>query len=236
MEKKFGTYICTGCGIGEALDTNSLNEVAKEEGMEAKNHEAFCSAAGREIIKNDIKNEGVNTVIVCACSRRVMQEEFDFGEEIITVRANIREGAAWIKEEPSEERDQETIDEYTNEMAADNVRMACAEAKKVELPEPYKMETMSKRVLVIGGGVAGLTAAREASKTGYQVLLVEKEAELGGMAMDWLKQFPTKPPYDALEEPTVGALVAAVKDDSNIEIRTSTEVARIGGAPGDLKP
>ncbi len=233
MEKKFGTYICTGCGIGEALDIEALNEAAKEEGMETKNHEAFCSAAGRELIENDIKNEGINTVNVCACSRRVMSDEFNFGNEIITVRGNIREGAAWIKEKPSEEKDQETIDEYTNELGADIVRMACAEAKKVNLPEPYKLETMSKRILVIGGGIAGITSALEASKAGYEVLLIEKEAELGGKAMGWLKQFPTKPPYESLEDPVVGSLVAAAKDDSNIEIRTSTEVARIGGMPGD---
>ncbi len=233
MDKKFGTYICTGCGIGEALDVEALNEAAKEEGMEAKNHEAFCSAAGRELIENDIKNEGVNTVNVCACSPRVMAEEFGFGDDIITVRGNLREGCAWIKEEPTGEKDQETVDEYTNEFGGDIIRMACAEAKKVNLPEPYKMETVSKRILVMGGGVAGLTAAVGVSKAGYKVLLIEKEAELGGKAMGWFKQFPTRAPFDSLVEPTIGAMVAAAKDDSNIEIKTSTEIARIGGAPGD---
>jgi quinone-modifying oxidoreductase, subunit QmoB len=233
MDKNYGTYICTGCGIGEALDIEALTAAASEQGLEAKNHDALCSAAGREMLEAD-KNNGVNTFVVCACSRRVMQDEFNLGDDTITIRGNIREQAAWCKEQPTEEKTQETIDEFTNEMAADYVRMACVQAQKTEMPEPYEMETTTRDIIVMGGGIAGMTAAREASKAGYQVTVVEKADVLGGKANGWVKQFPTKPPYAELEEPTIGVLIAEVEGDSNITVKTSTEIARIAGAPGEF--
>ena len=233
MDKNYGTYICTGCGIGEALDVEALTEAASEQGMEAKTHEALCSAAGREMLEAD-KNDGVNTFVICACSRRVMQDEFNLGDDTITVRGNIREQAAWCKEQPTEEKTQETIDEYTNEMATDYVRMACVQAQKTEMPEPYELETFTNDILVMGGGLAGLTAAREASKAGYKVTIIEKADVLGGKALGWAKQFPTKAPYADLEESTIGALVAEVEGDSNITVKTATEIARIAGSPGEF--
>ena len=233
MDKNYGTYICTGCGIGEALDVEAMTDAASELGMEAKTHEALCSAAGREMMEAD-KGAGVNTFIVCACSRRVMQDEFNLGDDTITVRGPIREMVAWAKEQPSEDgRDQETIDEYANEMAVDYVSIAITQAQKTELPEPYQLETINKKILVMGGGIAGLTAAKEAASTGYEVTVVERTDALGGKANGWTKQFPTKAPWADLEEPTIGALIADVEGDSNITVKTSTEVARIGGAPGD---
>ena len=233
MSKVFGTYICSGCGIADAVDMEALVGAASELGFEAKTHDALCSAAGREMIQADVDGD-VNTVVVCACSPRVMQQEFNFGDDKITVRANIREGAAWCAEKPSEERDADTVKEFTTEQAADNVRMACTEAKKTELPEPYKLETLNREILVMGGGIAGITAATEAAKAGYKVTIVEKADQIGGKALGWTKQFPTKAPYAELEEPTIGAMIAAVEANDNISIITGTEVARIGGAPGDF--
>jgi len=61
MDKKYGAYVCTGCGIGDTLDTEALCEVASSEmNMECKTHQALCSADGRALIESDI-NDGVNT-------------------------------------------------------------------------------------------------------------------------------------------------------------------------------
>ncbi len=234
MDKKICTYICTGCGIGDALDIDALTEVVTGEmSQECKTHEALCSADGRALIQKDIDEDGVNVVNIAACSFRVMQDEFDFGESVITVRCNLREGVVWCQPEDADE-------EYTNELAQDYVRMYCTKATKMEIPEPYKLETINRRILVMGGGISGLTAALEASKAGYQVLLVEAADNLGGKAAGWRKQLPTKAPWTDLEEPTIGGLIAAVEADSNIDIKLNTEVARIAGAPGDyyvtLKP
>ena len=235
MEKKYGAYICTGCGIGDALEVESLVSAAAEHGMQAKTHEAFCSPSGRELIQADIDNDGVNTVVVCACSPRVMKEEFNFGDDKYTVRGNIREGAAWCAEAVSESRSAEAVREFATEKAQDYVRMACVQAKKGDLPEPYKLETINRRILVMGGGIAGMTAALEASKAGYEVTIIEAQDKLGGKALGWRKQFPTKAPWAALEDPTVQGMIDAVQADSNITVKTSLEVARIAGFPGDYK-
>ena len=226
MDKKYGAYVCTGCGIGDTLDTEALCELAGSEmNMECKTHQAFCSAEGRALIQGDIDG-GVNTLVVAACSPRVMQNEFDFGDETITIRANLREQVVWSKGEDADP-------EYLQEEASDYIRMACTQAQKSELPDPFTLETINKRILVMGGGVAGLTAAKEAAATGYDVTLVEKSDILGGKAVNWRQSFPTKAPWTDMEAPIVNDLIQAVQDAANIEVKTSTEVARIYGSPGD---
>lgn len=235
MDKKYGAYICTGCGIGDALDIEGLIGAAKEKKMEAKTHEALCSAAGREMIQKDVDNDGVNTVVVCACSPRVMKDQFNFGDDKLTIRGNLREGVAWCMEEVTEARGDDVVKEYANEKAQDYVRMACVQATKCDLPVPYKLETINKKILVMGGGIAGLTAAKEAAAAGYEVVLVEAQDKLGGKALGWRKQFPMQAPWTDLEDPTIQDMVNAVASDSNITVKTGTEVARIAGYPGEFK-
>lgn len=235
MDKKYGAYICTGCGIGDALDVEALSKAAKSQGMEAKIHEALCSATGRELIEKDISNDGVNTIVVCACSPRVMKDEFNFGDDKYVTRANLREGAAWCAEEVSEKRSAEKVKEFATEKGQDYVRMACVQAKKGDVPDPFKLEAINKKILVMGGGIAGMTAAMEAAKAGYAVTVIEAQDKLGGKANGWRKQFPTAAPWTDLEEPTVQAMVGAVQAEPGITIKTSTEVARIAGAPGAYK-
>jgi quinone-modifying oxidoreductase subunit QmoB len=236
MDKKYGAYICKGCGIGEALDVDGLISAAKGQGMASKTHEAMCSEEGREMIRNDIANDGVNTVVICACSPRVWKEEFSFGEDKITVRANLREGVVWCTEKPTEKRSEKVIKEYADEKAQDYVRMACVQAKKWDLPSPFKLDKeLTRKILVLGGGIAGLTAAKEAADSGYEVTIVEKTAKLGGKALGWRKQFPTSAPWTDLEEPTIQNMVNAVTSNSKITVKTETEVARVAGCPGHYK-
>jgi len=235
MDKVYGAYLCTGCGIGDVLDVDGLKEAASELGMEMQDHPCLCGAEGRSMIEKDIEEKGVNTIVVCACSPRVMQKEFDFGEDKITVRGNLREQVAWIAGGDEEgEESEDGADEFLQELGEDYVRMAVTRAQKTELPEPYKLETISKRILVMGGGLAGLTAAKEAAKAGYEVTVVEKADRIGGKALGWRKQFPMAYPYAELEDPTIGQLIADVENDPKITIKTSTEVARIAGAPGQF--
>lgn len=234
MDKKYCAYICTGCGIGEALDIEGLNKIVTSEmAMDCKVHGCLCGSDGRAMIEKDMSENGVNTITVCACSPRVMQKEFFFGDDKITVRANLREQVIWTAGEP-EEGKADAHKEWLQETASDYLRMACSRAKKTELPVPFQMETINKEILVMGGGIAGLTAALEASKAGSKVTIVEKSDKLGGKALGWAKQFPTKYPYADLEPNSIGDLVAAVTADANITVKTNTEVARIGGAPGDF--
>ena len=235
MDKKYCAYICAGCGIGDALDLETLTEVVTGEmSMECKTHDCLCGAEGRAIIEADIK-EGVNTVVVGACSPRVMTNEFNFGDDKITIRANLREQVVWSEVKPAEgEEPHAEAAEFLAETAGDYMRMACARAKKTELAEPFQLEAINKTILVMGGGLAGLTAAKEAAAAGYEVILAEKEENLGGKALGWRKSFPTKAPWTDLEENPIEALIAEVDADSKITVKSATEVARITGAPGDF--
>ncbi len=235
MDNVYGAYLCTGCGIGDVLDIDGLKAAASESGMEMKDHPCLCGADGRAFIEKDMADNGVNTIVICACSPRVMQKEFNFGDQTITIRGNLREHVAWTVSKPAEgEEAAEGVDEFLQEMGCDYVRMAVTRAQKTKLPEPYLLESISKKILVMGGGIAGLTAAKEASKAGYQVTLVEKTGVLGGKALNWRKMFPTKYPYAELETPSIEQMIAGVTSDSAITVKTDTEVARISGAPGQF--
>jgi quinone-modifying oxidoreductase subunit QmoB len=235
MDKKYCAYICAGCGIGDALDLEALaGVVTGEMAMDCKTHECLCGADGRALIEKDIAG-GVNTVVVGACSPRVMTQEFDFGTDKITVRANLREQVVWAEVKPAEgEEPHAEAAEFLQETASDYMRMGCTRAQKTELPDPYHLEELNKTILVMGGGLAGLTAAKEAAAAGYNVILAEKEERLGGKAVNWRKSFPTKAPWTDLEDNPIHALIAEIEADDKITVKTGTEVARITGAPGDF--
>ncbi|MFH0781379.1 MAG: hydrogenase iron-sulfur subunit [Pseudomonadota bacterium] len=235
MDKKYCAYICAGCGIGEALDMEALAEVVSGEmSMECKTHKYLCGAEGRSLIESDVAG-GVNTIVVGACSPRVMAREFDFGVDKITVRANIREQVVWSEVKPADGQEpHKEAAAFLQESASDYLRMACTRAKKTLLPEPYKLEEINKTILVMGGGLAGLTAAKEASAAGYNVIIVEKEEKLGGKAAGWRKSFPSKAPWTDLEENPINTLIASVESNEKITVKTGTEIARISGAPGNF--
>mgnify|MGYP003483491763 CR=1 FL=1 len=96
-DMKVGAYICKGFGIGERLNTTQLLNIATKEGKAdiAREHEFLCNASGVEMIKNDIANEGVNHIVIAACSRRAKAETFTF-ENIALTRTNLREGVIWV--------------------------------------------------------------------------------------------------------------------------------------------
>jgi quinone-modifying oxidoreductase subunit QmoB len=236
MEKKLGVYICEGCGIGEAVDRDRLAKEAVPKKIEiCRNHPIMCSPEGVELIKKDIADEGVNTVVIAACSRRVLYDVFDFGP-VIVQRANLREGVVW-SHKPQEDRmigeeGAPQVDQLIQEMAEDYVRMGIAEAEKVLPPEPYLEETFDKKIMVLGGGVAGLSAAIEAAKAGYEAVVIEKGPKVGGFAAKMRKQTPSSYPYEELQAPVIEQIIKEAEAHPKIEIRTGTELARIAGAPG----
>jgi len=113
--------------------------------------------------------------------------------------------------------------------------MAVTRCEKVGDVEPDKMESVNKKVLVIGGGVTGLTAAIEAAEAGSEVTIVERSSELGGYAAKLRKQIPLGPDYSSLADNVVDDLIAKVNANPNITVKTSTEVARLAGVPGEYR-
>jgi quinone-modifying oxidoreductase subunit QmoB len=226
MEKKYGIYICRGCGIGQAVNIDqlisSVSERTKLPGERFKTHDILCSADGVSIINRDIKNEGINAITIAACSWRVKCEEFNFPGCIVE-RTNIRELVAWTQPPMTEE---------TQALAEDYVVMGITRTQKIDLPEPGILEDLSERILVVGGGMTGLTAALEAARAGYEVVLIEKQPELGGWGAKIYKQVPTTYPYDRLEEPAVFAMIKEVENNPKIKIYKSCVTEKIEGQPG----
>jgi len=182
---KIGAYICKGCGLGERLDCDELATIAQRDGKAqvVQQHDFLCSAEGVKLIQDDIDNEGVNRVVIGACSRRAKTEAFNF-QNVTISRANLREGVIWIRP------DEDDMRETTQEMAGDYIRMGCAEAKHSTVPASAQEKGCDNTILVVGGGITGMTAAIEAAKTGYPVHLVEKTGELGGYVGKMWKDVP----------------------------------------------
>jgi quinone-modifying oxidoreductase subunit QmoB len=220
MDKKIGVYICSGCDIGEALDMERLVKSCSPP-HDTKTHGFLCSEEGTELINDDIKNNGVNTVIIAACSVRAMVDTFRLDAPIVE-RVNLREHVAWVMEHKAEE---------TMLLAEDYMAMGIAKAQKREPAEPHIEET-SKTILVIGGGATGMTSALEAAAAGYEVVLIEKKDALGGHLAGAWKDVPSQAPYRDLETPVAAEKVKAVEGEEKIKVLTGAVIDKVAGQPG----
>lgn len=227
---KYAAYLCSGCGIGDKLDVGALEKVATKEGKMAvvKSHPFLCNAEGVQMIRDDIANDGVTHVCIAACSRRAKAEAFQF-DGVALSRANLREGVIWVVAEGSDH------DEVRQEMAEDYVRMGCAEVKKMTAPAGNAKETSSKKILVVGGGMSGMTAALAAADAGYEVVLVEKTGALGGFASKLHKRVPFNGPYAEPQEVGAGETATKVQSNSKIKVYLNSTVTETAGAPGRFK-
>lgn len=225
-EKKLAGYICTGCGIGERLNVSKLESVAKREGKlpSCKQHPMLCSTEGVQMLKDDI-TAGVTHLMLAACSRRAKVEVFNFPNTAI-LRANLREGVLWMRPDTSDNK------EATQEMAEDYIRMACAETRFVNRTKSSEEQSRVPNVLVVGGGITGMTAALEVAAAGYNATIVEKTAALGGHVGQFYKRVPDRSPYTEPADTGVAELITRIAQDSRIHVHLGSTVARSSGAPG----
>jgi len=224
MDDKIGVFICTGYGIGEALDIDALCEVATGEcDVPFCKTVESCERSGLKSMVEDIRNEGLGRVLVAGISARAYVGD-PFPEGVLVEKVALREHVVWC---------QPPDDEDTQMLAEDYLRMYIAKLSAMSPPEPYRPEEpIDKTLLVVGGGVTGLTAALQAARAGYEVRLVEQAERLGGWLAKQHRSVPTRPPFRDLEEPDVDTLVAAVEGHPDIEVHTSARTASISGAPG----
>jgi quinone-modifying oxidoreductase, subunit QmoB len=239
MDKKYGVYICTGCGIGDTLDMEDLVEIPEEEGLNCTTHPFLCSKEGVALIQKDVDDGKVNAMVIGACSRRVNFDVFRF-DNCIVERVNLREGVVWPHSRETypalteEQKDDEEHFDRIQMKAEDYIRMGMIRLEKVKLPTPYLPESFSKKILVLGGGVTGMAAALDAAKTGYDVTIVEKTEALGGYAAKLRSQMPVSAPFETLQAPVADKLIQEIQGYPNIDVRTHCEVARIAGQPGEF--
>ncbi len=226
-ERKTGVYLCGGCGISESVKLDQLEKIAARE-MKVPHvvkHPMLCGDDGVEMIRADLAEGKCTQLVLGACSPRQMTDRFQFDNAIV-VRSNLREMVAW-SHTPG--------DEKTQELADDQIRMSCTQMQKTKTPEPYTEGEWSERILVLGGGFTGLTAAAEAAKAGHDVLLIERAADLGGHALIAAKTVPTRPPYrDPADNPILD-LIKLVSEDPAITVMTGTTVTKTSGMPGKFQ-
>jgi len=222
MESKTGVYICKGCGIGECLNVDKLAGVAKDEfrAPTVRIAPAFC-LEDVQIIKDDIASGAVQSAVIAACSPRVNTEVFDLKPTLVQ-RVDLREQVAWSHAPNSEE---------TQSLAHDQLRMGLVRAQKTQPPTPYT-EANERTVLVVGGGITGMTAALDVADAGYDAILVEKEAALGGYAAKMHLTFPSRAPYTKLQDLPIAGTVKRVQAHPNIKIFLNAEIGSIAGQPG----
>ncbi|HQU17084.1 MAG: heterodisulfide reductase [Chromatiales bacterium 21-64-14] len=226
-DAKIGAYVCKGCGLGDRLDTQALTAIATREGKAvfAKEHDVLCSAAGVEMIRKDIEAGEIDRVVLAACSRRSKTEAFNF-DTVAVSRCNLREGVIWVQADTADAR------AATQEMADDYVRMSCAEVKQMIPPRGNEQAERNRHLLVVGGGMSGLTAAVEASRAGYPATIVEKSGALGGWAARLWRRVPARQPYADPQDTGVAELIAEVEADPNITVYLNATTTRTTGAPG----
>ena len=170
--ERVGVFLCTGCEIGASLKTDGFEGLAKSGGaVQYAAHPCLCEPAGVATLRGAVESGAVDCLLIAACSARHKQQEFRFDPTKVAVeRVSLREQVAWTH--PAGHED-------TQALAEDMLRMGIVKAKKMGLAKRLE-ETIEQAVLVVGGGLAGLQAAKAAAGMGQPVVLVEKSAKLGG--------------------------------------------------------
>ena len=226
LETKVGVYLCSGCGLNESINFDQLTKVALEEHKVpvCKVSPWLCNQENVEMIKKDVETEKLNRVVIGACSQRFLSDQFNFGSDVFVDRVNLRENVAW-SHKPN--------DDDTQMLANDYLRMGIAKVRNCELPEPFKRE-INETILVVGGGITGMTSALAAANAGYSVVLTEKENSLGGWAGKIYKTEPSHAPYTDPELPETDKLISEVETNDKIKVFKSCLINKISGEPGNF--
>ncbi len=187
---RIGVYVCH-CGLNIARTVDCKRVASQSAGLGnvviARDVPYACSEPGQQSIKEDIAEHGLDRVVVASCSPRLHEPTFrqmlqSAGlNPYLLEMANLREHCSWVHmNEP----------EAATKKAFDLVKMAVVHAGRLE---PLEAQTIpvTKRTMVIGGGIAGIQTALDLADNGYDVVLVEKKPSIGGQMARLDKTFPT---------------------------------------------
>lgn len=228
-QPRIGVYVCDcGTNIAHKVNVAKVVEFASTlpNVVSAKEYKYMCADPGQLLIKKDIKELNLDRVVVASCSPHLHEATFrkatlDGGKNpYLFHMANIREHSSWVTE--------------NNEEATEKARAIVAGAVyRVAYHEELEPKSVpiNPSVLIVGGGIAGITAALTIANSGKKVFLVERDSSLGGHMAKFDKTFPTLDCASCILTPKM----TEVKDHPNIEIITFAEVAKVDGYVGDFK-
>ena len=235
MSGKIGVYFDQQ-NIGGGLDLTALAEQTSQKwgGLVPVVKVVPVLALAVSEIKADIEAQELDGVLLCGASPRVDSEIYRLPVQVEFV--NLREQCVQAYKNP----DKTPVDtangapELLAIMARDYVNMGVVKLQKSEVPDSAAV-TGVQRVLVIGGGWTGLTAAAEAAESGYDVVLVEKADKLGGAANNIPMGSPLASPWTDKQPTNVADKISKVLGNSKIAVHMNTRMEKLEGQPGEFK-
>lgn len=227
--ERIGVFVChCGTNIAGTVDVAKVaEELGKVDGVVYSTHYTYmCSSAGQKMIEDHIKDDKLTGVVLCSCSPRMHEKTFRSCAERAGLNpykvevANIREQTSWVMKDM----------EQATEKA---IALGKAAIAKTILDTPLIAgETpMTKRALVIGGGIAGITAALDIADAGFPVDIVEKDYTVGGKMAKLDKTFPTLDCASCIVTPKM----TEISQNPNIRILSASEVCRVSGYIGNFE-
>ncbi len=228
---KIGIYVCEcGGNIGDVVDVKAVLEAVKNwKGViDAKYQKYLCSKPSQEAIIDSIKKKKLDRVVIASCTPRMHLVTFQSAIERAGLNpymlefVNIREQASWVHgPKPSE---------AATKKAISLIRGGYERSLELEPLESIS-EKSSREILIVGGGIAGITAALELGYLGYKVHIVEKKPSIGGNMAKLTKVFPTLDCAQCILTPRM----AEVGRNPNVRLLTYAEVQEAKGRPGNYE-
>ena len=229
QEPRIGVFVCNcGTNIGGIVDVPQVAEYARGlPGVTYVEENLFtCSQDSQDKMKEIIGREGLNRVIVAACTPRTHEALFqetlrDAGlNKYLFEMANIRNQCSWVHSKEKEEA--------TNK-SKDLVRMAVARAQLIQ-PLPQPTISVDNKALVIGGGIAGITAALGLADQGFHTYLIEQSDKLGGNALNLIDTWRGDKIADRLKE-----IILKTEDHPLIDVYTESSITEASGFVGNFE-
>ena len=227
--QKIGVFVCwCGSNIAATVDVEAVAEAMKSVNgvVYSTTYQYMCSAAGQKLIQDAIREYGLGGVVICSCSPRMHEATFRKAAEAAGLNpymveiANIREQCSWIHKDKEEATRKAIV-------------LARAAVAKVQRNAPLQAGTsaVTKRCLVIGGGIAGIQTALDVADAGYEVDIVEKRPTIGGRMAQLDKTFPTLDCAACILTPKM----VEASQNERINIISYAEVDKVSGFVGNFK-
>ena len=229
-EERIGVFICNcGTNIAKVVDANAVAQAAKEIPGVAitRSYKYMCSNPGQEMIAQDIRDFSLTRVVVAACSPRMHEGTFRKALErggvnpYLLEMANIREQCSWVHD------DRPAATEKATSLTQGAVRRV-----KHHQPLEKRSVPMCPATLVLGGGIAGLTAALELAGAEQRVYLVEQKAQLGGN----VARVDLTAPYLDSARDILKDRIARVTRHPKIEVLLESQLVSLKGFVGNFRP
>jgi heterodisulfide reductase subunit A len=227
-EPRIGVYICNcGTNIAKVVDAEKVRDrVADLPGVAcARTYKYMCSNPGQDMISQDIRDHGLDRIVVSACSPRMHEPTFQKALEaaglnpFLLEMANIREQCSWVHDDPA----------LATRKAAD---LTHAAVRRVARHQPLEKQEAPYHpaTLVLGGGIAGLTVAVELAEAGQKVHLVERESALGGN----VARVDLTAPYLDSARDLLAEKIALAEKSPRIDVRLRSTLTDLQGFVGNF--